>query len=240
MPIDSNVGQMEQSTTWVREEGDHPLQTSWAFWYDKKQHKKQASDEFRAHLHKLGSFDTVESFWKLFVYMKRPSKLENNVNLYLFRDGPNFAPMWECFPNGGCWILKIKKKMNSTAPSVLGKMWQDLVMAAVGEIFEEPDVVGISVSIRNREDLISVWNADNRNDEIRFKIGEKLKEILELDPSTMIEYKHHSSSLQDMSTFRNAKGYVFASSSKDPPPTGAGFAEEPNANASTPASLPAT
>eukprot|EP01041_Mallomonas_annulata_P003075 gene3075-6032_t len=210
-----NVGQMDQSTVWERSEGDHSLQTSWAFWYDKKQHRKQQSDEFRASLHKLGSFDTVESFWKMFVYLKRPSKLENNVNLYLFRDGPNIAPMWECFPSGGCWILKIKKRVsnnNSTAPSVLGKMWQDMVFATIGELFEEPDVVGVSVSIRSREDLISVWNADNRNEEIRFRIGERLKAILDLEPSTMIEYKHHASSMQDMSTFRNAKGYVFASS----------------------------
>eukprot|EP01036_Dinobryon_divergens_P057857 gene57857-77206_t len=145
-----NVGQMDQSTVWERSEGDHSLQTSWAFWYDKKQHRKQQSDEFRASLHKLGSFDTVESFWKMFVYLKRPSKLENNVNLYLFRDGPNIAPMWECFPSG--------------------KMWQDMVFATIGDLFEEPDVVGVSVSIRSREDLISVWNADNRNEEIRFRI----------------------------------------------------------------------
>jgi len=212
MPVD---GQMEQSTKWVREEGDHALQTAWAFWYDKKQYKKQASDEFRASLQKIGSFDTIESFWKLFVYMRRPSKLENNVNLYLFRDGPNIAPMWEAFPNGGCWILKIKKRSPNGPPSVLGKMWQDMVFAIIGEAFDEPDVVGISVSIRSREDLISVWNADNRNEEIRFKIGERLKEILELEPSTMIEYKHHSSSMQDMSTFRNAKCYVFASSNEE-------------------------
>lgn len=95
---------------------------------------------------------------------------------------------------------------------VLGKMWQDLVIATIGEQFDEPDVVGISVCIRRSEDLLSVWNGDNRNDEVRFRIGEKLKEILDLEPSTIIEYKHHAESMNDMSTFRNAKAYVFASS----------------------------
>lgn len=204
----SELGRMHNSTVWEREEGHHLLQSAWAFWYDKKQ-KRSSTAEFRNNLHKLGSFDTVESFWKVYVHMKRPSTLEVDVNLYLFRDGPNTAPMWECFPNGGCWILKIRKKRDSGA-SVLGKIWQDLVIAAIGERFDEPDIVGISVSIRKLEDLISVWNADNRNDEIRFRIGEKLKEILELEPSTLIEYKHHSSSIKDMSSFRNAKGYVFA------------------------------
>jgi translation initiation factor 4E len=161
--------------------------------------------EFRAGLHKVGSFDTIESFWKLYLYLKRPSALESNVNLYLFRDAPDVAPMWECFPKGGCWILKIKKKRDSGA-SVLGKMWQDMVFSAIGECFEEPDVVGISVHIRSREDLISVWNRDNTNEDIRFHIGEKMKQILDLDPATMIEYKHNATSMQDMSSFRNAKG----------------------------------
>ena len=58
--------------------------------------------------------------------------------------------------------------------------------------------------------MISIWNIDNRNDEIRFRIGEKMKEILELEPSTVIEYKHHAVSMHDFSTFRNAKAYVFA------------------------------
>jgi translation initiation factor 4E len=127
------------------------------------------------------------------------------INVIVFR---SIAPMWECFPRGGCWILKIRKKRDSES-SVLGKMWQDLVFAAIGEIFEEPDVVGVSLSIRSKEDFITVWNADNRNDEIRFKIGEKMKEILDLEPSTVIEYKHNANSMVDHSSFKHAKPYVF-------------------------------
>ena len=108
-------------------------------------------------------------------------------------------------------------KKKTTGPSVLGKMWQDLVLAMIGEQFEEPDVVGISVCIRKAEDLISVWNTDNRNEEIRFKIGEKLKEVLDLEPTTVIEYKAHAESMQDLSTFRNTKAYVFAAQNANGP-----------------------
>ncbi|RHY73014.1 hypothetical protein DYB38_012917 [Aphanomyces astaci] len=137
----------------------------------------------------------------------RPSQLVKDTNLYLFRDQLNCAPMWEAFPNGGCWILKIKKKAN-----VLGKMWQDLLFAVIGEAFETLNVVGIAMALRSKEDMISVWNADNADDNVRFAIGEKLKEILMLDSNTLIEYKFHSNSIRDMSTFRNAKPYVFAAS----------------------------
>lgn len=214
----TDVGQMENSTVWDKGADEHHLQTAWSFWYDRKQTKKVGgASEYRATLIKLGSFDTVETFWKLYLYLKRPSVLDVNVNLYLFRDGPDIAPMWECFPKGGCWILKVKKKRDSGA-SVLGKMWQDMVLSTVGELFEEPDVVGVSVHIRTREDLISVWNKDNTNDDVRFHIGEKMKQILDLEPSTMIEYKHHASSMRDMSSFRNAKGYVFAPADASAPP----------------------
>ena len=66
-------------------------------------------------------------------------------------------------------------------------MWQDLVFAAIGEVFDESTVVGITMAIRSKEDMISVWNSDNSNDTTRFKIGEMLKEILNLDSNTLIE-----------------------------------------------------
>ncbi|CAM9566847.1 unnamed protein product, partial [Hapterophycus canaliculatus] len=111
---------------------------------------------------------------------------------------------WQRYPNGGCWILRIRKKAGQTNTSVLGKMWQDLVLAVIGEMFEEPNVVGIGMAIRSREDLLSVWNEDNSNDKVRFNIGERLKQVLDLEPSTLIEYKHHQTAMQDMSTFRYA------------------------------------
>ena len=101
--------------------------------------------------------------------------------------------------------MKLKKKTN-----VLSQMWQELLLAAIGEIFEEPDVVGVTVAIRTREDLLSVrpsngiiiiftsslallhdnpkkvWNGNNSSDAVRFGIGEKLRYVLNLDPSTLM------------------------------------------------------
>ena len=188
---------------------DGKLDSGWALWYDKKGASKTSTQEFRQKLQKLGSFDSIEGFWRLYLHVKRPSQLENNVNLYLFRDN-QLPPMWESYPRGGCWILKVKKKTLAGGPSVLGKLWQDMVLALVGEQFEEPDVVGISICIRTNEDLISVWNADNRNEEIKMRIGEKLKIILDLELSTVIEYKSHADSMRDLSSFRNTKSFVYA------------------------------
>ena len=125
----------------------------------------------------------------------------------------------QTFPNGGCWILKVKR-----TSGVLGKLWQDLVelklyddvqvFAAIGEAFEDPNVVGVMMARRTKEDMISVWNSANTSFS---SIGDKLREILGLDPSTIVEYKMHKQSLVDGSTFRNAQAYVFAAKPEEQP-----------------------
>eukprot|EP01138_Halocafeteria_seosinensis_P011252 gb/GECG01011494.1/.p1 GENE.gb/GECG01011494.1/~~gb/GECG01011494.1/.p1 ORF type:complete len:244 (+),score=38.41 gb/GECG01011494.1/:1-732(+) len=194
----------------------HPLESAWTFWYDKKltrqeyvEAKRQNPDfQYQDNLNKLGTFDTVEGFWRHYIYLQRPSAMENDMNMYLFREG--HMPMWESYPLGGCWILKVKKSQG-----VLSKLWQDLLFGAIGEMFEEPGVVGVTVATRSKVDMISIWNNDNRNPQIRFNLGDKLRRILNLDSRTMIEYKFHSKSMADKSTFCNADQFVFADSNSN-------------------------
>jgi translation initiation factor 4E len=82
-------------------------------------------------------------------------------------------------------------------------MWEELVFAAIGEVFEDSDVVGVVLSIRPKEDALSIWNNDHANLSLRNKIGEKLKEIWELPADSQIEYKNHSASIKDRSTYRS-------------------------------------
>ena len=88
-------------------------------------------------------------------------------------------------------------------------------------------MVGVVLSIRQKEDVLSVWIRDNQNSTARLRIGyggvhgprraltalpstrEKFKEILELSGDTPLEYKIHNVSMKDKSSFRNAKPYYF-------------------------------
>ena len=81
-------------------EEEYPLETPWTFWYDKKTYKKTTTGVFYNKLRKLCTFRTIEEFWAVYCHLKRPSSIEGNVNLYLFRDG-NIVPMWEAFPRAG-------------------------------------------------------------------------------------------------------------------------------------------
>jgi len=192
-----------------------PLETAWTFWYDKKTSDKKESDQYMEGLKQLGSFNTIEGFYQHYTWLFRPNELPRDHNVLLFRRG--YKPMWEEFPEGGCWIIRIKRKVSQ---SYVNRMWENLLIACIGEAFEMPDVVGCVLSTRLKDDVLSVWNVSNRDTQARFRIGEKLKEVLDLDMNALIQYKDHMQSLQDYSTYRNAKNYMFAPSPSVTPQMG--------------------
>lgn len=108
--------------------------------------------------------------------------------------------MWECYPEGGCWLIKTRKI------DVLKGMWESLLFSSIGEAFGDPDMVGVGLSTRPRGNVLSVWVKDNSN-ETKLSIGEKLQQLLDLHDGATIEYKPHHSSMKDRSTFRNARAY---------------------------------
>lgn len=59
------------------------------------------------------------------------------------------------------------------------------------------------IKINLKEDLISVWNKTCSNQAVTSRIKDTLKRILNLPPSTILEYKSHNDSLKDNSSFRN-------------------------------------
>jgi len=110
--------------------------------------------------------------------------------------------MWETFPKGGCFIIKIEKRTGS-----LDKMWEELLFALIGELFADPNVVGAEVSIRSREDGLAVWTKTNQP-QLRLAIGEKLKLLLSHND---VMFKNNSASIKDRSTYKNVQKILVAS-----------------------------
>jgi len=188
------------------ENGHHKFAYKWAFYVDRKLLKAAKYKDYQDNLLKIGTFNTLEGFWGHYRWMKSPEDVEQGHNLFMFKD--HFVPAWETFPRGGTWIIKVRKKNG-----VIFRLWEELLFAVVGELFECDDVAGVMLSSRTREHLLSIWNMDNvKNPEAQYQIGEKLREILNLDESTQVEYKYFKASIKDGSTYRNARKYAYAAS----------------------------
>lgn len=77
------------------------------------------------------------------------------------------------------------------------KVWQEAVLAAIGEQFSESvaegdDVCGVTVSIRDKEDLIQIWNI-NAALASKATVLQKIRSLLP-DVSFLTEfYKAHQS-----------------------------------------------
>lgn len=194
-------------------EGEHALQSPWSWWFDKKLKAPSGTvisdEDYKANMRRIGTVHSIEQFASYYRNCKKPADLPTDCNLHLMRY--NTLPMWESFPLGGCWLVKISSK---GAKHEANWMWERLLFSAIGEAFESPDMIGVGLSIRPKGIVLSVWNLNEESQSTRFAIGEKLKEIVQLPQYATIEYKCHNMSMQDRSSFRNARPYLIVAAEK--------------------------
>ena len=90
----------------------------------------------------------LEEFFDFYTHFKTPEQLPVNTDLFFFREGD--IPMWENSPEGGIWIAKLNVKDDD-----INLMWETILMAMVGEQFEDPSVIiGASLSLRNSSERL--------------------------------------------------------------------------------------
>ncbi|ORX47072.1 eukaryotic translation initiation factor 4E [Hesseltinella vesiculosa] len=174
----------------------HALHYAWIVWFIHRSPRTKITN-YEDSMRKIASFSTVEEFWSVYTHLTRPNELPAISDYHLFKNG--IRPMWEDPANvqGGKWIVRLKKGLAS-------RYWEDLVLAMIGDQFDvHNEICGAVLSIRNSEDIISIWNKSANNGKINLKIRDTMKRILNLPSDTPMEYKSHNIALRDNSSFRN-------------------------------------
>ena len=177
-------------------EGENQLHSRWTFWYHRRGGNSKNMD-YNESIKGIGSFGTVEAYWKIYDHIVRPNDFKVTTDYHMFREG--VKPTWEDPVNneGGKWMVRLKKGIASF-------YWESLLLAIIGEQFEVGDeVCGAVVSVRNNEDIISVWNKNAENKEATNAIRDQMRKSLKLPPFIAIEYKKHLDAKADGSSFRN-------------------------------------
>ncbi|KAJ3095015.1 Eukaryotic translation initiation factor 4E type 2 [Phlyctochytrium planicorne] len=141
------------------------------------------------------SFSTAEEFWGAYKLLKRPSDLPAISDIFIFKDG--LKPTWEDQPQGGKWMVRLKKGLAS-------RFWENLVLAIISDQFDVGnEICGAVISIRHSEDILSVWNLNADAGRVNLKIRDTIKRVLGLPPNCIMEYKAHSQAITDQTSFRN-------------------------------------
>ncbi|KAJ1949898.1 hypothetical protein EC988_004585, partial [Linderina pennispora] len=181
-------------------DGQHPLRSAWAFWFMHRAPGEKITD-YESAMIRLASFGTVEGFWGVYSHLLRPNQVPTITDYHLFRD--SVRPVWEdpANMNGGKWMIRLRKGLAT-------RLWERLAMAVVGDVFDVGDeVCGIVLSIRNSEDILSLWNRTAVDAKTNVHIRDIIKQVLEVPAETIMEYKAHNDSLKDNSSFRNTDVY---------------------------------
>jgi len=200
----------------------HPLRHTWVFWFRAQRAPGNKITNYEEGIKKISPFSSVESFWSLWTHLHLPSTLVPTTDYLLFHSGVR-RPVWEDPLNisGGKWIVRLKK-------GVADRIWEDLVLGIIGDQFDEctpdkeheerndsrgehgknveewPEICGATLSVRQSEDILSVWNRMDKDVKLREKIRDTIRRVLHLPPSTIMEYKSNNDSMQDKSSFRNS------------------------------------
>eukprot|EP01110_Echinostelium_bisporum_P012950 TRINITY_DN808_c0_g1_i1.p1 TRINITY_DN808_c0_g1~~TRINITY_DN808_c0_g1_i1.p1 ORF type:complete len:219 (+),score=50.04 TRINITY_DN808_c0_g1_i1:139-795(+) len=134
------------------------LENTWSFWHDKYIGPSSSVEEYEASLHKLCTFSTIQEFWKNFNNLPLAEKLKPKSSFHMMKAG--IRPIWEDpeNANGGFWAMRVKKEDTQLA-------WKELVLASIGEQFgpvlsNDDDICGVTVSLRQYDNLIEVWNSN--------------------------------------------------------------------------------
>ncbi|CDO69629.1 hypothetical protein BN946_scf184851.g17 [Trametes cinnabarina] len=201
----------------------HPLRNTWVFWFRQQRPPGNKITNYEEGIKKISAFSSVESFWSLWTHVHPPSSLLPTTDYLLFHSGIR-RPVWEDPLNlsGGKWIIRLRK-------GVADRLWEDLVLAVIGDQFdgvadgtesengghqqqqadaegippgEWPEICGCTISVRQNEDIISLWNRHDGNAKSKEKIKDTIRRVLNLPPTTVMEYKSNNDSMQDKSSFR--------------------------------------
>uniref|UniRef100_A0A1I7YH21 eIF-4F 25 kDa subunit n=1 Tax=Steinernema glaseri TaxID=37863 RepID=A0A1I7YH21_9BILA len=166
----------------------HQLESAYSFWFLRGS-RGDRQQKWEDCLRELVGFDTVEGFWSVYNHVQAPSKLPYGSDYYVFKRG--IKPTWEDESNvkGGRWIINIERLNRDKC---LNTYWMEVLIAMIGEQLPDSEYIcGMAVSCRNKGDKISVWTRYANKDEHNLRIGMKLKEVLGLPDSELIQYVGH-------------------------------------------------
>ena len=174
------------------------LSNKFVFWYHIIDNS--SSEDYKAQIKKLAEFDTLDDFWAIFQYLKKPDDYKQPVEMQLFKEG--IKPMWEDEnnKNGGKIALKLRKEYSNL-------VWEELVFAFIGGYFAKEikdEINGLVINCKKDFNTLQIWTK-SFNEEVTSGIEKNIREILSIPKEVVLEIK--SFNMQQNKEYNNYHSY---------------------------------
>ena len=180
--------------------GSKKLSDKFAFWY----HINEIStdQEYESQIKKLAEFDTLEDFWAIFQYLKKPDDCKQAIEFQLFKDP--IKPMWEDENNkdGGRIALKLRKEFSNL-------VWEELVFAFVGGYFAKEikdEINGLVINCKKDFNTLQIWIKSYTN-EVTSAIEKNIREILNIPKEVALDIKPFNQPQKEYNNYNNYSNY---------------------------------
>jgi translation initiation factor 4E len=162
------------------------LENKFVLWYHIINNTPSDQD-YKAQIKKLAQFDTLENFWAIFQYLKKPDDIKQPIEFQLFKEG--IAPMWEDDQNknGGRIALKLRKEYSNL-------VWEELVFAFIGGYFAKEikdEINGLVINCKKDFNTLQIWTK-SFSDEVTSGIEKNIREILSIPKEVVLDIKPFS------------------------------------------------
>ena len=175
------------------------LENKFVFWYHIINNTPSDQD-YKAQIKKLAQFDTLENFWAIFQYLKKPDDIKQPIEFQLFKEG--IAPMWEDEQNknGGRIALKLRKEYSNL-------VWEELVFAFIGGYFAKEikdEINGLVINCKKDFNTLQIWTK-SFSEEVTSGIEKNIREILSIPKEVVLDIKPFS--MQQNKEYNNYHSY---------------------------------
>ncbi|EIW67875.1 hypothetical protein M231_05431 [Tremella mesenterica] len=180
--------------------GRHPLKHEWAISYVHRPPGAKGID-YEKEIKKVATFGSIESFLHLYSHLTPPNALPPITDVLVFLSRIGRPGVWEEMRDGGKFTLRLVHPITPL-------LYESLLLALLGDQFEEADsVVGCVLSVRQSEDILSVW-VEQEGEGVRSgSLKEKILSLLGLPQSTICEYRANRTLLDAASHPSETKPY---------------------------------
>ena len=172
------------------------LSNKFVFWYHINE--ISADQEYESQIKKLAEFETLEDFWAIFQYLKKPDDCKQAIEFQLFKN--QIKPMWEDEnnKNGGRIALKLRKEFSNL-------VWEELVFAFIGGYFDKEikdEINGLVINCKKDFNTLQIW-IKTYTTEVTSALEKNIREILNIPNEVALDIKPFNQPQKDYSNYNN-------------------------------------